>query len=137
MLWFDFPGQSRLDHRATPAARRELPSTRRGARREPEEQRRRVESRFNSLGCGGDRIEADDFPQLRRQMTRLVEIDNQFGGGDIAKTGVRLFNYLHHKLGTGSHDPAVRKDLVGSPARSPRLPAGLPTTPTTSSWCGE
>jgi hypothetical protein len=114
-LWFDLPGQSRLDHTRSGRGRRAVAA-------DPEHEDRCAPENaaaaastivdFNSLGCGGDRIEVDDLPQLRRQMTRLVEIDNQFGGGDIAKTGVRLFKYLHHRLGTGSHDPAIRKDLV-------------------------
>ena len=112
-LWFDLPGQSRLDRTRPDRSRRAVvadPTPE--VRREPENATVSTIVDFNSLGCGGDRIEVDDLPQLRRQMTRLVEIDNQFGGGDIAKTGVRLFKYLHHKLGTGSHDPAIRKDLV-------------------------
>lgn len=115
MLWFDFPGQSRLTVAQRPAspAGYHHPTIATPAVTPPLEGGGAAELvAFNSLGQSGGRIEAADIPQLRRQMLRLVEIDNQFGAGDIARTGARLFRYLHHKLGTSAHDPAIRKDLL-------------------------
>jgi hypothetical protein len=42
---------------------------------------------------------------------RIVELDNRFGGSDLARLAVRFFRSVHQQLGTGAYEPAIERDL--------------------------
>ncbi|MGH3870565.1 MAG: helix-turn-helix domain-containing protein [Pseudonocardiaceae bacterium] len=48
---------------------------------------------------------------VHQHIWRIVELDNRFGGSDLARLAVRFFRSLHQQLGTGAYDPAIERDL--------------------------
>jgi transcriptional regulator with XRE-family HTH domain len=47
----------------------------------------------------------------QQHIWHIVELDNRFGGSDLARLAVRFFHSLHQQLGTGSYEPALERDL--------------------------
>jgi len=54
----------------------------------------------------GDYLEA-----VRRHIWHIVELDNQYGGTDLASLAIRFFRSLHHQLGIGAYRPTIERDL--------------------------
>jgi transcriptional regulator with XRE-family HTH domain len=48
---------------------------------------------------------------VQQHIWHIVELDNRFGGGDLARLAVRFFRSLHQQLGTGAYEPAIERDL--------------------------
>ncbi len=48
---------------------------------------------------------------VRQTAQRLVALDGQHGGDDIAALAVRAFRSVHHRLGTGAYQPKIERDL--------------------------
>jgi transcriptional regulator with XRE-family HTH domain len=48
---------------------------------------------------------------VQQHIWHIVELDNRFGGSDLARLAVRFFRSLHQQLGTGAYEPAIERDL--------------------------
>jgi transcriptional regulator with XRE-family HTH domain len=48
---------------------------------------------------------------VQRHIWHIVELDNRFGGSDLARLAVRFFRSLHQQLGTGAYEPEIERDL--------------------------
>lgn len=48
---------------------------------------------------------------VQQHIWHIVELDNRFGGSDLARLAVRFFLSLHQQLGTGAYEPAIERDL--------------------------
>ncbi len=48
---------------------------------------------------------------MQQHIWHLVELDNRFGGTDLANLAVRFFRSVHHQLGTGAYEFAIERDL--------------------------
>lgn len=48
---------------------------------------------------------------VQRHIWHIVELDNRFGGSDLARLAVRFFRSLHQQLGAGAYEPAIERDL--------------------------
>jgi transcriptional regulator with XRE-family HTH domain len=48
---------------------------------------------------------------VHQHIWHIVELDNRFGGSDLASLAVRFFRSLHQQLGTGAYEPAIERDL--------------------------
>ncbi|MGH3882575.1 MAG: helix-turn-helix domain-containing protein [Pseudonocardiaceae bacterium] len=48
---------------------------------------------------------------VQQHIWHIVELDNRFGGSDLARLAVRFFGSLHQQLGTGMYEPAIERDL--------------------------
>jgi transcriptional regulator with XRE-family HTH domain len=48
---------------------------------------------------------------VQQHIWHIVELDNRFGGSDLARLAVRFFRSLHQQLGTGMYEPAIERDL--------------------------
>lgn len=48
---------------------------------------------------------------VHQHIWHIVELDNRFGGSDLARLAVRFFRSLHQQLGTGAYEPAIERDL--------------------------
>lgn len=48
---------------------------------------------------------------VRQYIWHIVELDNRFGGTDLARLAVRFFRSVHQQLGTGAYEPAIERDL--------------------------
>ncbi len=48
---------------------------------------------------------------VQQHIWHIVELDNRFGGSDLARLAVRFFQSLHQQLGTGAYEPALERDL--------------------------
>jgi hypothetical protein len=53
---------------------------------------------------------------VRSSAQRLVVMDGQHGGDDIAALAVRTFRSVHHCLGTGTYQPKIERDLQAAAA---------------------
>ncbi len=47
----------------------------------------------------------------QQHIWHIVELDNRFGGSDLARLAVRFFRSLHQQLGTGAYEPSIERDL--------------------------
>jgi hypothetical protein len=61
-----------------------------------------------------DRIGVADIATVRDSRAQLVALDNRFGGADLTRLATRLYTDLHHRVGAGSYDPAIRADLMAA-----------------------
>jgi transcriptional regulator with XRE-family HTH domain len=48
---------------------------------------------------------------IQQHIWHIVELDNRFGGSDLARLAVRFFRSVHQQLGTGAYEPAIERDL--------------------------
>jgi transcriptional regulator with XRE-family HTH domain len=48
---------------------------------------------------------------VQQHIWHIVELDNRFGGSDLAGLAVRFFRSLHQQLGTGAYEPTIERDL--------------------------
>ena len=48
---------------------------------------------------------------VRQYIWHIVELDNRFGGSELARLAVRFFRSVHQQLGTGAYDPVIERDL--------------------------
>jgi hypothetical protein len=48
---------------------------------------------------------------VQQHIWHIVELDNRFGGSDLARLAVRFFRTLHQQLGTGMYEPSIERDL--------------------------
>jgi transcriptional regulator with XRE-family HTH domain len=48
---------------------------------------------------------------VQQHIWHIVELDNRFGGSDLARLAVRFFRSLHQQLGTGAYEPSIERDL--------------------------
>ncbi|MBV9012052.1 MAG: hypothetical protein JO281_09665 [Pseudonocardiales bacterium] len=48
---------------------------------------------------------------VQRHIRYIIELDNRFGGTDLAPLAVRFFHSVHHQLGSGAHEPSLERDL--------------------------
>lgn len=48
---------------------------------------------------------------VQQYIWHIVELDNRFGGTDLAPLAVRFFRSVHQQLGTGAYEPAIERDL--------------------------
>lgn len=48
---------------------------------------------------------------VQQHIWHIVELDNRFGGTDLARLAVRFFRSVHQQLGTGAYEPAIERDL--------------------------
>lgn len=55
--------------------------------------------------------DADYLEAVRQHIWHIVELDNRFGGTDLAGLTVRFFRAVHNQLGTGAYEPAIERDL--------------------------
>jgi transcriptional regulator with XRE-family HTH domain len=46
----------------------------------------------------------------QQHIWHVVELDNRFGGSDLARLAVRFFRSVHQQLGTGAYEPAIERD---------------------------
>jgi hypothetical protein len=61
--------------------------------------------------ASGEYLDEDYLESVRAHITRIVELDNEFGGTDLVALSARFFHRLHNKLGSGSYDPRLKSDL--------------------------
>lgn len=48
---------------------------------------------------------------VQRHIWQIVELDNRFGGTDLAGLAVRFFRSVHHQLDSGAYEPSIERDL--------------------------
>lgn len=48
---------------------------------------------------------------VQQHIWHIVELDNRFGGSDLAGLAVRFFRSVHQQLGTGAYEAAIERDL--------------------------
>jgi transcriptional regulator with XRE-family HTH domain len=48
---------------------------------------------------------------VQQHIWHIVELDNRFGGSDLARLAGRFFRSVHQQLGTGAYEPAIERDL--------------------------
>ncbi|MGQ0777404.1 MAG: helix-turn-helix domain-containing protein [Pseudonocardiales bacterium] len=48
---------------------------------------------------------------VQQYIWHIVELDNRFGGSDLARLAVRFFRSVHQQLGAGAYEPAIERDL--------------------------
>ncbi|MGH3866469.1 MAG: helix-turn-helix domain-containing protein [Pseudonocardiaceae bacterium] len=48
---------------------------------------------------------------VQQHIWHIVELDNRFGGADLARLAVRFFRSVHQQLGTGTYESAIERDL--------------------------
>ena len=48
---------------------------------------------------------------VHQHIWHIVELDNRFGGSDLARLAVRFFRSVHQQLGAGAYEPAIEHDL--------------------------
>jgi hypothetical protein len=54
---------------------------------------------------------AEDLATIREHIDHLLALDSRFGGTDLVRVAVRLFETVSRKLGAGSYSPAITRDL--------------------------
>lgn len=55
--------------------------------------------------------DTDYLEAVQQHIWHIVELDNRFGGSDLARLAVRFFRSLHQQLGTGAYEPTIERDL--------------------------
>ncbi len=48
---------------------------------------------------------------IQQHIWQIVELDNRFGGTDLASLAVRFFRSVHQQLGSGAYEPSIERDL--------------------------
>jgi DNA-binding XRE family transcriptional regulator len=48
---------------------------------------------------------------VRQHIRYLLELEDRFGGTDLAPLAVRFFRSVHHQLGSGAYEPSLERDL--------------------------
>lgn len=48
---------------------------------------------------------------VQQYIWQIVELDNRFGGADLAGLAVRFFRSVHQQLGSGAYEPSIERDL--------------------------
>jgi hypothetical protein len=48
---------------------------------------------------------------IQQHIWQIVELDNRFGGTDLAPLAVRFFRSVYQQLGSGAHEPSLERDL--------------------------
>jgi transcriptional regulator with XRE-family HTH domain len=48
---------------------------------------------------------------VHQHIWHIVELDNRFGGNDLAGLAVRFFRSVHQQLGASAYEPAIERDL--------------------------
>jgi tetratricopeptide (TPR) repeat protein len=67
-------------------------------------------------GSNGRPADQSYVEWVRSSAQRLVVMDGQHGGDDIAALAVRTFRSVHHRLGTGAYQPKIERDLQAAAA---------------------
>jgi tetratricopeptide (TPR) repeat protein len=67
-------------------------------------------------GVNGRPADQSYVEWARASAQRLVVMDGQHGGDDIAALAVRTFRSVHHRLGTGAYQPKIERDLQAAAA---------------------
>lgn len=55
--------------------------------------------------------DSDYLAAIRSYIQSLVSLDNRFGGADLVRVAVRFFTSLQTRLGAGSYDRQIERDL--------------------------
>ncbi len=48
---------------------------------------------------------------VQQHIWQIIELDNRFGGTDLAGLAVRFFRSVHQQLGSGAYEPSIERDL--------------------------
>ncbi|WP_241661287.1 hypothetical protein [Thermomonospora catenispora] len=57
-------------------------------------------------------VDARYVEAIRQTNQALIQLDTLHGGGSLLQHAVRVFREVHHKVGAGTCDPKVERDLV-------------------------
>ncbi len=56
-------------------------------------------------------VDDDYLSTVRSHISQIVDLDNRFGGAELARLTVRLFHSVHHQLGAGRYPKRLEYDL--------------------------
>jgi hypothetical protein len=124
MLWFDMPNQSRFasNHQSGQESSAPIPPNGLVVPQSPDHLLV-ANTGMDTLELLGslsaalsvpDRIDSSYVETLRSQIGQIVALDNRFGGAELARLSERFFRTLHKRIGAGSFERSIRRDLLAS-----------------------
>lgn len=55
--------------------------------------------------------DSEYLQSIQSHIREIVALDNRFGGADLVRLSTRFFRAIHDKLGAGTYDPKLERDL--------------------------
>jgi transcriptional regulator with XRE-family HTH domain len=73
----------------------------------------------------GRPADADYVTEARRTSQALIRLDTAHGGDDVLPMALRAFRAVNHRLGSGSYEPAIERDLMAAAGEAAEVAAWL------------